>query len=102
MNDEKPLRVGIIGHVDNGKCSLAAALAQIGVDSVFVDPEERDKSDKEMLLELIREFSDSFSSQMRALIYALMRGRYYIGRRKPRKAHRNVVRKMRRKWYKGN
>ena len=45
--------------------------------------------------------SSSFATELRGLIYALMRGRYYIGRSKPRKAHRHVVRKMRRKWYKG-
>lgn len=56
------------------------------------------ESDKQFLLEFARVLRDSFASQVRAMIYALMRGRYHIGRRKPRKAHRHVVRKMRRKW----
>jgi len=60
------------------------------------------ESDKQFLLEFTRELRDLFAKRIRELMYALLRGRYHIGRRKPRKAHRNVVRKMRRKWHKWN
>ena len=74
---------------------VAKDLDGVRLENVFPD------SEKQSLLEFTRELRDSLAAQLRAMIYAFMRGRYYIGRRKPRKAYRHTIRKMRRKWYKG-
>lgn len=74
----------------------AKALKGVKLENVFPESEKR------VLLAFTRELRDLFAKQIRELMYALLRGRYHIGRRKPRKAHRHVVRKMRRKWHKWN